>query len=376
VALPADDDDELAPLVAVALGDDDALFLGVAEDVPEADEEAEEEADEEEEEDAGAAGCVAVGLVQLACGLGSTGPLGGTVPLGLLLGLVVADGVPVVVGLGLLLGLAVADGVPVVVEVGLGPLLAPALELAVLPLLWLPPDDVAGAVVAWVAVLGELLVLCVADGLAEDDPQAVVREGAKPGMLAPPGVGAGALLWTSVPPAPLAGLLLLVKAWLTALKPCTIAWRAGGTTDRTTPMANTATPTPRAGRSIASRQSMGRRGRCGARFACSSPWAGTVRRTRSPRRREKPATKPEMTSQMPSTPAGRLAWDGRDRILSRIRCRPSAPGSTWSAAECSSRRKNSAKSCPCLPSKPWPRLTMNPAPAPRAARPCPARCGS
>jgi hypothetical protein len=373
VALPADDDDELAALVAVALGDEDALSLGVAEDVPGADEEAEEE-EEADEEDADAAGCVAVELVQLACGLGSTDPVGGTVPLGLLLGLVVADGVPVG-GLGLLLGLAVADGVPVVVEVGLGLLLAPALELAVLSLLWLPLDDVAGAVVAWLALLGELLVLCVADGLAEDDPQAVVPEGAKPGMLAPPGVGAGALLWASVPPAPFAGLLL-VKAWLTVLKPCTTAWRAGGTTDRTTPMANTATPTPRAGRNIASRQSMGRRGRCGARFACSSPWAGIVRRTRSPRRREKPATKPQMSSQMPSTPAGRLARDGRDRILSRIRCRPSAAGSTWSAAACSSRRKNSAKSCPCLPSKPWPGLTMNPAPAPRAARPCPVRCGS
>jgi uncharacterized low-complexity protein len=46
-----------------------------------------------------------------------------------------------------------------------------------------------------------------------------------------------------------------------------IIWRAGGTTDRTTPTANTVTPMAKAGRSIASRQSLGRCGarRCGAR---------------------------------------------------------------------------------------------------------------
>jgi hypothetical protein len=189
VALPADDDDELAALVAVALGDDDALFVGVVE----ADEEA------EDEEDADAAGCVAAGLVQVACGLGRPDPVDGTVPLGLLLGLVVGDAVPVVVGLGLLLGLAAAVGVLVVVEVGLGLLLAPALELAVLSLLWLPLDDVAGAVVAWLALLGELLVLSVVDELGEDDPQDDVEGARTPGMLAPPGVGTGALLAPSVP---------------------------------------------------------------------------------------------------------------------------------------------------------------------------------
>ena len=48
-----------------------------------------------------------------------------------------------------------------------------------------------------------------------------------------------------------------MRSWLI----CTIAWRAGGTTDRTTPTANTAAPTAKAGRSIASRQSRGRRAR-------------------------------------------------------------------------------------------------------------------
>jgi hypothetical protein len=173
--LPVDDD---GVLVALALGEDDALILGLDdgldEDVPEA---------EEEVADAGA--CVGVWLVlQLGCAAGVL--LSGTVGLGLLLGLPLADGVPVVVGLGL--GLLLADGVLVVVEVGLGLLLAPALELAVL--LWLPLDEVAGAVVVRVAVLGELVVLCVADGCAEDDAQAVVPAAAfGPEPLAEPPLG-------------------------------------------------------------------------------------------------------------------------------------------------------------------------------------------
>jgi hypothetical protein len=108
-----------------------------------------------------------------------------------------------------------------------------------------------------------------------------------------------------------------------------IALWAGGTTDNTTPMANTVTPTAKAGRSIASRQSLGRfGGRCAAGLVCSSPRAGSLCRTRSPERRQKPATKPEMASQTPSAPVGRPTWAGRDRILSRIRSRPSAAGST------------------------------------------------
>jgi hypothetical protein len=367
VVLPADEDGVLA---AFALGDDDALVFGLAEDV---DEGLDEGVLEAEEEAAAAAVCVEVGLlVQVRCELAGTGPLV-VVGLGLLLGLLVADGVLVLVVLGLLLGLLLDDGVPVVV--GLGLLLAPALEPAVLSLLWLPLDDVAGAVVVWVALVGELLVVCVADESGEADVQGVVPGGCTPGMLAPAGVGTGALLATSVPPVELAELP--VKAWPMALTVSIIAWCAGGTTDSTTPMANTATPTAKAGRSIASRQSVGRfGGRCGTGFVCSSPRAGGVCRTRSPRRRQKAATKPEMASQTPSAPAGRLARAGRDRILSRIRSRPSVAGSTWSAAACSSRRKNSAKSCPFLPSKPRPDLTMNPAPAPRAARPCRVRCGS
>jgi hypothetical protein len=122
------------------------------------------------------------------------------------------------------------------------------------------------------------------------------------------------VLWPSVLPAPLAELLLLLlRAELMAPTADTIAWRAGGTTDSTTPIANTAAPTAKAGRSIASRQSLGRRfPGSGARRAC-------------PRRSTRPAAKHEMASQTPRAP---LARAGRDPILSRIRSRPSAPGST------------------------------------------------
>jgi hypothetical protein len=191
VVLPVDDDGVLVALVTFALGDDDALVFGLAEDVDEGLDEAVPEADEEA---AATAVCVEAGLLVLAQrgrGLDGTGPL--VVGLGLLLGLLVADGVLVVVGLEVLLGELVDDGVPVVVEVGLGLLLAPALEFAVLPLLWLPPGDVAGEVAAWVALLGELLVVRVADVCAEADVQAVVGAGT-PVTLPAPGEGAGELL--------------------------------------------------------------------------------------------------------------------------------------------------------------------------------------
>jgi len=116
------------------------------------------------------------------------------------------------------------------------------------------------------------------------------------------------VLCPSVVPGPLEELL---KAEPMASPTCTIAWRAGGMTAKTTPKANTAAPTAKAGRSIASRQSLGR---------CADG------RTLS--RRTRAVTKPATASQTPRTPLGRLAWAGRDRILSRIRPRPSGPGST------------------------------------------------
>jgi hypothetical protein len=123
--------------------------------------------------------------------------------------------------------------------------------------------------------------------------------------------------WPSATPAALEELLLMLKAEPMASLTCTNAERAGGTTDRTTPIANTAVPMAKAGRSMASRQSRGRRGP-GASF----------RRAGWPRRRISRASAAQMAIKTPRIPLGWLAWAGRDRILSRIRSRPSAPGST------------------------------------------------
>jgi hypothetical protein len=267
------------------------------------------------------AACAGAEPVQLGLGAGSA-PLGSAPPeLVLVLGLVLGLGL----GLGLALGEAETVGVGVLLTLGLtlglGLVLALAealaLALVVLPLLWLGLDVVAGAVGLLVAPPGELVLASGAGECVDGDVQG-------PGVVtvATPGVvgcvstaaeGTGPVLWPSVVPGPLEELLML-KAELMALPTDSIAWRAGGTTDRTTPMANTATPTAKAGRSIASRQSLGR---------CRSCRSGT-RRAR-PRRPARPATRPETVSQ---TRSGPLARAGRDRILSRIRSRPSVPGST------------------------------------------------
>jgi hypothetical protein len=123
--------------------------------------------------------------------------------------------------------------------------------------------------------------------------------------------GAGVVLWFSVV-GPLEELLML-KAEPMASPTCTIAWRAGGTTDRITPTANTAAPTAKAGRSIASRQSLGRCASrpCASRRCASGRCAagrGDAGRTLS--RRSRAVTEPAMASQIPSTPLGRLARAG------------------------------------------------------------------
>jgi len=96
-------------------------------------------------------------------------------------------------------------------------------------------------------------------------------------MLAEPSaeVGTGVLLWPSVAPGPLEGPLSMLRAEPMSSPICTMIWRAGGTTARITPTANTAAPTAKAGRSIASRQSLGRCGarRCGACRASPRPAA-------------------------------------------------------------------------------------------------------
>ena len=122
-----------------------------------------------------------------------------------------------------------------------------------------------------------------------------------------------------------------------------ISLRVVGTTARTTPMVNTARPVAKAGLSIASRQSLG----CfGARRSGARCPAGNSRRTREPRCRTSWVPNAAMAPQMAITPCRSVAWADRDRIFSRIRSRPSAPGWIWSPAACSSRRRNSPKSCP------------------------------
>jgi hypothetical protein len=213
----------------------------------------------------------------------------------------------------------------VTLSLGLALALPDALELAfaVRPLLVLPLEDVAGAVVVAVVLLGELLLVDVTGGSVDDDVQPLGESGRTPeGLLddAFPGAeGAGVVAEPSVT-ALVEGLLVMFRAELMSPVICATPWRAGGTADRTTPTANTAMPTAKAGRSIASRQSLGRRGsrRCGA-CRCGT-W--------KPRRRINLAATPVTPSQTPRIQLGWLACAGRDRILSRIRSRPSEPGST------------------------------------------------
>jgi hypothetical protein len=127
--------------------------------------------------------------------------------------------------------------------------------------------------------------------------------------------------WPSWTPGPLEELPVMAD------QPASVTdstvWRAGGTTDRTTPTANTAAPTAKAGRSMASRQSLGRRGSRRRGSDCVPPRpAGLLRR------RISLTATPETPSQTPWIQLGWLACAGRDRILSRIRSRPSEPGST------------------------------------------------
>jgi hypothetical protein len=287
--------------------------------------------------------------------------------------LVLGDVVGVVVGVTLGETLGLTDGLGLVLA------LAEALALAlaeVLALLWLPLGDVGGAAAVVVVLLAGLVVVVLTAACVDDDTQGLGEVIlATPGLLDPGpsavvGRGPAVPPPSVVPPAAEELLLLLlpVMAELSASPTETVHWRAGGTAARTTPTANTAMPVAKAGRSIAWRQSRCRRG-AGFCAAGRPSRPGTSRRA-------SPAAKPGIASQSLSALLGSLARPGRDRIFSRIRSRPSTPGSTCSAAAWSSRRKNSAKSFPCPPSNPPPDLTMTPVPVPRAARPCRVRCDS
>jgi hypothetical protein len=292
-----DEAGELVEFVAFTLEGEEALLVG--EDVPLAD-------------DVPLLLALAVDvavcawLVQDGSGLGRTLFLPGSpaeAELGLGSGLGDLVGVdaeePLTLGLGLSLGLLLG--------------LLEGLGLVTL-LLWLPLDDVTGAVGVVVVVLVGLVLVTVCDGWVDDDEQAVgvvlaadVVPGREEGNVSSAAEGCGAVVRPSVGPAPVEGLLLLlVKAWLMSWPTFENAVRAGGTSDRTTPMANTAAPKAKAGRSIASRQS--RRGRCGCRPGADR-WAGRREAGRpvwpGTRRRASPARKPQIASQTPSAPRGR-----------------------------------------------------------------------
>ena len=300
----------------------------------------------------------------LACWLG----LEVTVPLGLGLGLEVT--VPLGLGLGLEVTVSLGLGFPL--SEGLALVLAAAVLSS-------PLDDTAGLVVT-ASCVGELVlpdepdVVGVAEVCVEADAQVALGLGAMPAMLPDESTALGdpeATPWPSVDPGPDELEVPLMtepkfeERWAISL-------RVVGTMAKTTPRRNTARPVAKAGRSIASRQSVGRFGaRCSDERS-----AGSTRRTHEPRYRASWAPNAAMAPQAAITPCRPVAWADRDWIFSRIRSRPSAPGWIWSPAACSSRRRNSPKSCPWLPSKPRPGLTMSPVPAPRAARPFRALCGS
>jgi len=297
--------DVLAFAVDFALADDDGLFVGLDGD--------------------------------LAAAVDTWPPVGAEfVQLGLAVGwaLFLADplelGLAPVLALEDVAGVAGAEppglGLGVPLPLGLALALPDALELALaLPLL--PLEDVAGAVVVAVVPPGDLLLVAVTDGCVDGDGQPVGEGGRTPARLLDgtlPGVGDVeeiVLPW----PSGVGGAVeeLMLKAEPMALPTLINPWRVTGTTDRITPTANTAAPTAKAGRSMASRQSLGRFGSRRLGSDCALPRPAGL-----PRRRISLTATPETPSHTPRTQLGWLACAGRDRILSRIRSRPSEPGST------------------------------------------------
>ena len=282
-----------------------------------------------------AAGVEAVGLGEgvVQWGVGAGPPLVAC-PDGLAwwLGLAVA----VSLGLGLAVAVSLGLGLAVAVSLGLGLSegLAPGLAA---PLLSAPLDDTAGLVVT-ASCAGELALpdepdaAGVADACLEVDEQGVALAlGSRPAMLpdeSPEPVDTGAAEWPSVDSVPdEAGVPVMAELRFEPM--WAISLRVEGTTARTTPMRNTARPVAKAGRSIASRQSLG----CfGARRSGARCPAGSRRRTREPRFRDSWVPNAAMAPQMAITPCRPLAWADRDRIFSRIWSRPSAPGWIWSPA--------------------------------------------
>jgi len=164
---PLDESDALGdvlPLVAdFVLADDDGLFAGLDEELVAA-------------VDTGPR--VGAELVQFGLAVGWPLFLADLLGLGLALGLALED----VVGVadpeppGLALGVTLTLGLGLALD-------ALELALAVPPLLVLPLEDVAGAVVVAVVLLGELLLVGVADACVDGDGQALNEGGTTPPAL-------------------------------------------------------------------------------------------------------------------------------------------------------------------------------------------------
>jgi hypothetical protein len=189
--------DVLAFTVDFALADDDGLFVGLDEDLVAA---------------VDTWPRVGAELVQLGVAVGWTLFLADPLELGLAPVLALEDvaGVAGAEPPGLALGATVPLGLALALPD------APELALAMLPLLVLPLEDVAGAVVVTVVPPGDLLLVGVTDGCADSDAQAL-REGCgtTAGLLdgTPAGEGAGAFVpWPSWVPEPLGVELLMLKA--------------------------------------------------------------------------------------------------------------------------------------------------------------------
>ena len=155
------DDDCFDEVDWLAEGDALAEYDALSDDEARADDDALAVADVlAEGEDAAA--CVGAELGQVEFGVGRIVVWAVATDVGLGLG----DAVGVGVLLGLALGLAVTLGLLVLALEE-----APALGLVVLPLLWLPLADVAGAVAFPLGLLAALVPVNVTDGLADGDGQ-------------------------------------------------------------------------------------------------------------------------------------------------------------------------------------------------------------
>jgi hypothetical protein len=253
-------------------------------------------------------------VAQLADGLGLALPFAvpDALALGLPLGLADTFAEALTVGLALALALGLGLGLLVALPLGLGLALALPVWLAV-PL----PEDETGGVCGAAVGLGlvdglddglGLAVLGFAelDGLSDGD-----EHGAAAGLEGPGDALPSTPLVPEASPEPPVPAVLDEVLGDPESPAGRKAWRSGGTRARTTATANTATPMASAGRSIASRQPIGRR-RGGRACPGPVPRPGAVPRRSgaAPRgalcspcvpdkRRTRPARKPDPTRRAP-----------------------------------------------------------------------------